>query len=87
MATIYDVCGLKCDFMPEDRDEFFNRYAQRIVDDMDVKDLMAFAIDTIVNNFKEDYTLGEVISEAIMDYDVEDVHSFIPDDALLREVK
>ena len=44
-------------------DQLIDNYAERIVDEMDVKCLMQFAIDTIVENLRgkdEEEVLGEI---------------------------
>ena len=47
-------------------------YAERVVDSMDVRDLCAFSIDTIVDNMS-DYKESELLEELSHYYDVEEL--------------
>jgi hypothetical protein len=51
-------------------------YAERVVDNMDVRDLCAFAMDTIVDNM-EDYNESELMEELSHYYDDEELQELI----------
>jgi hypothetical protein len=51
-------------------------YAERVVDNMDVRDLCAFAIDTIVDNM-DDYNESELMEELSHYYDDEELQELI----------
>ena len=51
---------------PEELDKLVDAYAWRVVDDMDLKDLRAFAVDVIANDFETE--TEEYIIETIKDY-------------------
>ena len=51
-------------------------YAERVVDNMDVRDLCAFAIDTIVNNM-DDYNESELMEELSHYYDDDELQELI----------
>ena len=50
----------------EELDKLVNEYAMRVVDDMDLKDLCAFAVDVIANDFETE--TEEYIIETIKNY-------------------
>ena len=45
-----------------DRDVLQDRYVKELIDNMDLKELMAFVYDTINENL-DDYTMNELIEE------------------------
>jgi hypothetical protein len=51
-------------------------YAERVVDNMDVRDLCAFAIDTIVDNMG-DYNESELMEELSHYYDDEELQELV----------
>jgi hypothetical protein len=51
-------------------------YAERVVDNMDVRDLCAFAIDTIVDNM-DDYNESELMEELSHYYDDEELQELV----------
>lgn len=51
-------------------------YAERVVDNMDVRDLCAFAIDTIVDNMI-DYNESELMEELSHYYDDEELQELV----------
>ena len=51
-------------------------YAERVVDSMDVRDLCAFAIDTIVDNMS-DYKESELMEELSHYYDDEELEELV----------
>ena len=51
-------------------------YAERVVDGMDVRDLCAFAIDTIVDNMS-DYKESELLEELSHYYDNEELEELV----------
>jgi hypothetical protein len=51
-------------------------YAERIVDNMDVRDLCAFAIDTICDNMT-DYNESELMEELSHYYDDEELQELV----------
>ena len=50
----------------EELDKLVNEYAMRVVDDMDLKDLCAFAVDVIANDFETE--TEEYVIETIKNY-------------------
>jgi hypothetical protein len=50
----------------EELDKLINAYAWRVVDDMDLKDLCAFAADVIAHDFKTE--TEEYVIETIKNY-------------------
>lgn len=55
--------------MTFDRDDLIDKYAQSIIDGMDLDSLIEFAYDTIVSSLN-DYTDQELVEE-VNDYDPE----------------
>jgi ribosome assembly protein YihI (activator of Der GTPase) len=53
-------------------------YAERVVDGMDVRDLCAFAIDTIVDNMI-DYNESELMEELSHYYDDDELQELVED--------
>lgn len=51
-------------------------YAERVVDNMDIRDLCAFAIDTIVDNMN-DYKESELMEELSHYYDDDELQEMI----------
>ena len=51
-------------------------YAERVVDNMDVRDLCAFAIDTICDNMT-DYNESELMEELSHYYDDEELNELV----------
>jgi hypothetical protein len=51
-------------------------YAERVVDSMDVRDLCAFAMDTIVDNMI-DYNEAELMDELSICYDDDEIKELI----------
>ena len=51
-------------------------YAERVVDGMDVRDLCAFAIDTIVDNMN-DYNESELMEELSHYYDDDELNELV----------
>ena len=51
-------------------------YAERVVDNMDIRDLCAFAIDTIVDNMN-DYNESELMEELSHYYDDDEVQEMV----------
>ena len=51
-------------------------YAERVVDNMDVRDLCAFAIDTIVDNMN-DYNESELMEELSHYYDDDELNDLV----------
>ena len=51
-------------------------YAERVVDNMDIRDLCAFAIDTIVDNM-DDYKESELMEELSHYYDDDELQEMI----------
>jgi len=51
-------------------------YAERVVDNMDVRDLCAFAIDTIVDNM-DDYNESELMEELSHYYDDDELQELV----------
>ncbi len=51
-------------------------YAERVVDNMDVRDLCAFAIDTIVDNM-DDYNESELMEELSHYYDDDELNELV----------
>jgi hypothetical protein len=51
-------------------------YAERVVDNMDIRDLCAFAIDTIVDNMI-DYNESELMEELSHYYDDEELQEMV----------
>ena len=51
-------------------------YAERVVDNMDIRDLCAFAIDTIVDNMN-DYNESELMEELSHYYDDEELQELV----------
>jgi hypothetical protein len=51
-------------------------YAERVVDSMDVRDLCAFAIDTIVDNMI-DYNEAELMDELSCYYDDDELNELV----------
>jgi len=51
-------------------------YAERVVDGMDVRDLCAFAIDTIVDNMN-DYNESELMEELSHYYDDDELQELV----------
>ena len=51
-------------------------YAERVVDNMDVRDLCAFAIDTICDNMT-DYNESELMEELSHYYDDEEIDNLV----------
>ena len=51
-------------------------YAERVVDNMDVRDLCAFAIDTICDNM-DDYNESELMEELSHYYDDEELDNLV----------
>jgi len=51
-------------------------YAERVVDNMDVRDLCAFAIDTIVDNMI-DYNEAELMEELSHYYDEDELNELV----------
>ena len=51
-------------------------YAERVVDNMDIRDLCAFAIDTIVDNM-DDYNESELMEELSHYYDDDEVQEMV----------
>ena len=51
-------------------------YAERVVDNMDIRDLCAFAIDTIVDNMN-DYKESELMEELSNYYDDDELQEMI----------
>ena len=51
-------------------------YAERVVDNMDVRDLCAFAIDTICDNM-DDYNESELMEELSHYYDDDELNEIV----------
>jgi ribosome assembly protein YihI (activator of Der GTPase) len=51
-------------------------YAERVVDNMDVRDLCAFAMDTIVDNMI-DYNEAELMDELSIYYDEDELNELV----------
>ena len=51
-------------------------YAERVVDNMDIRDLCAFAIDTIVDNM-DDYNESELMEELSHYYDDDELQEMV----------
>jgi len=51
-------------------------YAERVVDNMDIRDLCAFAIDTIVDNMT-DYNESELMEELSHYYDEDELQEMV----------
>jgi hypothetical protein len=51
-------------------------YAERVVDNMDIRDLCAFAIDTIVDNM-DDYNESELMEELSHYYDDDELQELV----------
>ena len=51
-------------------------YAERVVDNMDIRDLCAFAIDTIVDNM-DDYNESELMEELSHYYDDDELNDLV----------
>ena len=51
-------------------------YAERVVDNMDIRDLCAFAIDTIVDNMN-DYNESELMEELSHYYDDDELQELV----------
>ena len=51
-------------------------YAERVVDNMDMRDLCAFAIDTIVDNMN-DYNESELMEELSHYYDDDELNELV----------
>ena len=51
-------------------------YAERVVDNMDVRDLCAFAVDTICDNMS-DYNESELLEEMSYYYDDDELQEII----------
>lgn len=48
-----------------DHDKLATMYADRIVDNMDLGDLMAFAIEVLETQYREDYTKEQLVNEVL----------------------
>ena len=55
---------------PKQRDELINHYCEIVVDNMDMKSLMIYAIEQMQCDFRNDYTDDE-LKEEIDNYDSE----------------
>lgn len=51
-------------------------YAERVVDNMDIRDLCAFAVDTIVDNM-DDYNESELMEELSHYYDDDELQEMV----------
>jgi hypothetical protein len=51
-------------------------YAERVVDNMDIRDLCAFAIDTIVDNM-DDYNESELMEELSHYYEDDELQEMV----------
>jgi hypothetical protein len=51
-------------------------YAERVVDNMDIRDLCAFAVDTIVDNM-EDYNESELMEELSHYYEDDELQELV----------
>lgn len=51
-------------------------YAERVVDNMDIRDLCAFAIDTIVDNM-DDYNESELMEELSHYYEDDELQELV----------
>jgi hypothetical protein len=51
-------------------------YAERVVDNMDIRDLCAFAMDTIVDNM-EDYNESELMEELSHYYEDDELQELV----------